>query len=89
MPTGGDIETASANSRHTQLAEWLEVNRCGWDEYYVTLPAPEIIVSSADFSLYIQNNSVFLGQSGETMLVKSLTESEVQGLRDLLFVTDR
>ena len=89
VPTGGDLDTATANSRHAQVAEWLDVYRCGWKKYYVTLPAPEIIISSANFSLYVQKNSVFLGQSGETMLVKTLSDDEAQIFREMLFVSDR
>lgn len=83
------METATANSRHAQLAEWLEVNRCGWKKYHVTLPAAEIIVIGTDFSLYVQKNSVFLGQSGETMLVKTLTDAEAKNFYDLLFARDQ
>ena len=89
VPSGGDSETAIANSRHAQLAEWLEANRCGWNKYDVTLPTPDVIISSADFSVYVQKNSVFLGQSGETMLVKTLTDSEAKDFYDLLFASDR
>ena len=89
VPSGGDLDTATANSRQAQLAEWLEVNRCGWKKYYVTLPAAQVIISSADFSLYVQKNSVFLGQSGETMLVKTLSDSEAKKFYDLLFASDR
>ena len=65
------------------------MNRCGWKKYYVTLPAPEIIIGGADFALYVQKDSVFLGQSGETMLVKSLNETEAQRFREMLFSSDR
>lgn len=89
VPGGGDSETAIANSRHAQVAEWLDANRCGWKKYHVTLPAPDFIVGGADFALYVQKNSVFLGQRGETMLVKSLTDTEAQRFREILFASDR
>lgn len=89
VPTGGDSETAIANSRYAQLAGWLGENRCGWEKYYVTLPAPEIIVGSSDFFLYVTKNSVFLSQQDETTLVKTLTDSEAQSFCDTLFSSDR
>ena len=89
VPAGGDSETAIANSRYAQLAGWLAENRCGWEKYYVTLPAPDIIVVSSDFFLYVTKNSVFLSQADETTLVKTLTDSEAQQFREMLFSSDR
>lgn len=86
--SGGDSETATANSRHDQVADWLGNNRCGWDEYCVTLPAPDIIIGGNGFALYLKDGSIFLGQRDKSMLVKRLSDDEYQQFLEMLFVSD-
>ncbi len=68
---------------------WIANNRNGWDQYIVTLPMPEIMISTGQCSLYVAGDAVFLGQRGETMLVRKLDRDEVQFFNDLAIINDR
>ncbi len=89
MPQGGDPETALANSRYKQVADWLDENRCGWRKYYATMPTPEIIIGSPEFYLYLDKNSIYVQKKGESILVRTLSNDERRLFLEMLFATDR
>lgn len=81
------VQAGSPN--HQELLAWISDNKGGWDQYIVTLPMSEIMISTGQCSLYVAGDAIFLGQREAKMLVRKLEDDEVRFFHDLAFSDDR
>ena len=65
------------------LQAWLNDNRTGWKQNWVTLPAPEVMIRSEQFVLSLNGRSLFLAQKDAAALVRNLGDNDLEFFRSL------